>query len=619
MNDVYTPRVHKCCSEANGGLPAAGPRRARTAWLVSACVLCSILGCALKWSDRHKPAPQSKARSTPVERARIVQRQVEPASETSSEGYRTDGSRMAATLTRLRTAEEAPAAAADPIYRPRIEERPAAEVSATAQEHDGPRRGNLVATLTHLRTLADAELSDVDVIGDNVQEVVIEASDPLADSHPVSTATYVQTPESAQNTHELAAYEDCPAASPGLVATLSRLQTPHEPAATGDVPGEEAGTAVAEPFRPDMIATLTDLRSPQRFSETGPVGRPIEPDGNAGQAVAQPYRRNLVATLSHLRGSERPNRGGRMYVERPVAILPKTEPPPRIVSEPAEPKTAQPARLTDRQQPPQKNRQPGTTKDLPREEPVIAERDSVVQAELIREPVEAAGSNMIARLTRLRHPLAVAQAEEHPAERPLVPPETKPAEKVPAAEVPAEKAPAEEVPAEEVPVEAAPTETSDQPAVAVDEDFRAMTDITTNILPEKEGDRPEDVAVRVFAQQGDAPEGSYVGRGWEEFMYQWEASALYHRPLYFEEINLERYGYSCNRICQPAVSAAHFFATVPAMPYKWMVYPGCERIYTLGHYRPGSCVPNQIHWLPLQPKASAVEAGVITGLIFAIP
>lgn len=108
-------------------------------------------------------------------------------------------------------------------------------------------------------------------------------------------------------------------------------------------------------------------------------------------------------------------------------------------------------------------------------------------------------------------------------------------------------------------------------------------------------------------------------RCWPAYCYQWDATCLCHRPLYFEEINLERYGYGCCACLQPAVSAAHFFGTVPALPYCMAADCPGECQYTLGHYRPGSCPPRRCHWPPCEPLAAASEAGVLTGLIFAIP
>lgn len=98
--------------------------------------------------------------------------------------------------------------------------------------------------------------------------------------------------------------------------------------------------------------------------------------------------------------------------------------------------------------------------------------------------------------------------------------------------------------------------------------------------------------------------------------FHWQAPGTCHQPLYFEEINLERYGYSCIGEAQPILSAAHFFGTVPIMPYKMTVHRPCECIYTLGHYRPGSCVPHRTHWLPWRWDAAAVQLGAVTGLAF---
>jgi len=109
-------------------------------------------------------------------------------------------------------------------------------------------------------------------------------------------------------------------------------------------------------------------------------------------------------------------------------------------------------------------------------------------------------------------------------------------------------------------------------------------------------------------------------RGWPVNSFNWVASCLCHNPLYFEEINLERYGYGCCECVQPVVSAAHFFATVPALPYMMAVdCPGsCD--YTLGHYRPGSCPPRRYHCCTRCSALGALSAGgVATGLIFLIP
>jgi hypothetical protein len=132
------------------------------------------------------------------------------------------------------------------------------------------------------------------------------------------------------------------------------------------------------------------------------------------------------------------------------------------------------------------------------------------------------------------------------------------------------------------------------------------------------GDVPADQAA-ACAEQTNQYGAPLAFRCWGTFTYQWDATCLCYRPLYFEEINLERYGYECDCCLQPAASAAHFFATVPALPYCMAV--DCPRAckYTLGHYRPGSCPPWRWHWPPCDLLAAAATGGVYTGLIFMIP
>lgn len=107
-------------------------------------------------------------------------------------------------------------------------------------------------------------------------------------------------------------------------------------------------------------------------------------------------------------------------------------------------------------------------------------------------------------------------------------------------------------------------------------------------------------------------------RGWTSQTFPWEASGLYHRPLYFEDVNLERHGHSLG-LAQPAVSAGLALGQLVALPYQMVAEPPCECIYTLGEARPGNCVPCQLVLPPLSLPAGAAEAGVVAGLILLIP
>ncbi len=75
-----------------------------------------------------------------------------------------------------------------------------------------------------------------------------------------------------------------------------------------------------------------------------------------------------------------------------------------------------------------------------------------------------------------------------------------------------------------------------------DLDSRPIGSLTTNIQCQQ-GDLPQDVAQARLQAMRDRPYNELVDREWERLCYLWEAPALRHKPLYFEELNLERYGY----------------------------------------------------------------------------
>lgn len=120
----------------------------------------------------------------------------------------------------------------------------------------------------------------------------------------------------------------------------------------------------------------------------------------------------------------------------------------------------------------------------------------------------------------------------------------------------------------------------------------------------------------------DAPT-VYVGhgyaRGWPEGQYTWTAPGLGHKPVYFEDLPLERYGQTYGPLVQPLVSHAKFFGVLPSLPYRMALDPPRIPICTVGYDRPGNCVPYVRERLPFSPRAAAVQAGTVAGLILLIP
>jgi hypothetical protein len=147
---------------------------------------------------------------------------------------------------------------------------------------------------------------------------------------------------------------------------------------------------------------------------------------------------------------------------------------------------------------------------------------------------------------------------------------------------------------------------------------KPLNQLTIHIrLPQ--GDVPTDHAATCWQQLNSTSGPLAAARLWAEKTYFWDATCMAHRPLYIEEINLERYGYGCHDCLQPFASAAHFFATVPALPYCIGADCPGECHYTLGHYRPGSCAPWRCHRPPASALGALAEGGVWTGLVFLIP
>lgn len=158
-------------------------------------------------------------------------------------------------------------------------------------------------------------------------------------------------------------------------------------------------------------------------------------------------------------------------------------------------------------------------------------------------------------------------------------------------------------------------------------------------LPESEKLTPLEVSRLNQANQFLTSHGSFFSplgdsRPWLLATYEWEAPATRHLPLLFEEPNLERQGYTYGvrtywrgeegaihvpECLQPLVSAAHFFGSVPLMPYKCGVDCAFEPVYTLGTDRPGTPAFYRKHYLPLSLRGAIYQAGATVGMIYLLP
>lgn len=113
----------------------------------------------------------------------------------------------------------------------------------------------------------------------------------------------------------------------------------------------------------------------------------------------------------------------------------------------------------------------------------------------------------------------------------------------------------------------------------------------------------QDVAERMFADS----------------ILTWKASGACHKPLYFEDVQLERYGHEWGPVVQPALSTVRFFGDLAVLPYKMGIHPPRECQYPLGYYRPGECAPWTHGPVPISLRGALSQAAFVTGTAWALP
>jgi len=116
-----------------------------------------------------------------------------------------------------------------------------------------------------------------------------------------------------------------------------------------------------------------------------------------------------------------------------------------------------------------------------------------------------------------------------------------------------------------------------------------------------------------LGDQGFAP------RAFVESTVTWKASGACNKPLYFEDVDLERYGHEWGPVVQPAISTVRFFGDLAVLPYKMGIHPPNECQHPLGYHRPGSCAPWGVRPIPISARGAVTQAAFVTGTVFALP
>lgn len=151
----------------------------------------------------------------------------------------------------------------------------------------------------------------------------------------------------------------------------------------------------------------------------------------------------------------------------------------------------------------------------------------------------------------------------------------------------------------------------------IDTGWKPIGTVSASILPPA-GTMPANLAEPVFARAGTVVAPINEDHNWPTLSYAWQASAVPHNPLYFEDVNLERYGYS-RGILQPWISGGRFFLNVVFLPYHVVAEPPRTIEYPLGYCRPGDRAPPVRQIKPIKLTALAAEAAFVVGMVIILP
>lgn len=165
---------------------------------------------------------------------------------------------------------------------------------------------------------------------------------------------------------------------------------------------------------------------------------------------------------------------------------------------------------------------------------------------------------------------------------------------------------------------APPAELNSQPM------FRALQQITLDISPPTMSmARPVNYAAEALPRMANEQpfyRGDVIDYGFSDNSPVPPIGlGMCYQPLYFQELNAERYGRTWG-IFQPAVSVASFYGRIPLLPYMAFAYPARRCTYHAHWALPGYKIPQREHYpISLSPAGGAAEAATIIGIILLIP
>lgn len=153
------------------------------------------------------------------------------------------------------------------------------------------------------------------------------------------------------------------------------------------------------------------------------------------------------------------------------------------------------------------------------------------------------------------------------------------------------------------------------PSQIADRAFKPVDQIKVEVFLERPL-LPEDSAKSLFAASTPASPEALRRADWKTSVYAWTPPEFFHRPLFYEDVPLERYGHSVHPRLQPAVSTVKFYGDVALLPYRWLVESPRQWVSPLGYERPGDdAYPVRERFLlpGEQPRRGVVERPILDG------
>ena len=143
------------------------------------------------------------------------------------------------------------------------------------------------------------------------------------------------------------------------------------------------------------------------------------------------------------------------------------------------------------------------------------------------------------------------------------------------------------------------------------------------------------VQIRTISAAASNPESASVGNSFAQYTNNavfsgsvaqgstqtiaktWYSPNSYHRPLYFEDDNVERYGNYHPRL-QPVISGARFVKDTLTIPYQLAAVHPHDCQYSLGHYRPGNCNPAYRPQFQINKRGAFAQGLLTAGLLIGL-